>query len=179
MPKSQRYTEGFFVSDAQPDGHARMGGFRGVSVRTIVGDLPQIHRDELEPLHQSMDSVVLALRTFKNGAVGYDSMHFSGTRFSPAVRVRTARTFGAEYIPIGLYELADARAEFLEYATHMRRGLHPALEVACSRLAAASIRSVPSDKLIDAVIGLEAILLSAIGGRAEYRGELRFRFALN
>src|SRR5262249_15860472 len=56
--------------------------------------------------------------------------------------------------------------------------LHLSLEVACSRLGDAETRLQPRDAIMDAVIGLEAILL-AQAGKEQYRGEMRYRFSLN
>jgi hypothetical protein len=52
-----------------------------------------------------------------------------------------------------------------------------ALEVALTRLSFATTRTDPRDRLIDAVIGLEAVLLAAISSTE--RGETSFRFRLN
>jgi hypothetical protein len=54
----------------------------------------------------------------------------------------------------------------------------PALQIAISRLSEAEVRRNDRDKIIDAVVGMEPILLAAVGNEA-YRGELRFRFALH
>jgi hypothetical protein len=54
----------------------------------------------------------------------------------------------------------------------------PAMEMACSRLADAANRTKPQDRIVDAVIGMEAILLAGLGNE-EGRGELSFRFSLN
>jgi len=82
-------------------------------------------------------------------------------------------------VPRGRYYLSDEEVEpFRQHAELVSRRLHPSLEVACSRLSLAQIRMEPRDRIIDAVIGLEAILLAGRGEEA-YRGEMRFRFALN
>ena len=52
------------------------------------------------------------------------------------------------------------------------------MELACSRLADAQTRIRPQDRLIDAVIGLEALLLAGLRPE-DRRGELRYRFALH
>jgi hypothetical protein len=54
----------------------------------------------------------------------------------------------------------------------------PAMEMACARLADAEIRIRNEDRIVDAVIGMEAILLAGID-KEDRRGELSFRFALN
>ena len=45
--------------------------------------------------------------------------------------------------------------------------------LACSRLAMAQVRTSPQDRIVDAVVGMEALLL------AGHKKELRFRFALH
>jgi hypothetical protein len=50
-----------------------------------------------------------------------------------------------------------------------------AMKLACSRLSDAQVRTRPYDRIIDAVIGLEALLLAP----HDVRGELSFRFSLN
>ena len=50
------------------------------------------------------------------------------------------------------------------------------MEMACSRLADAQIRLRPHDRLVDAVIGLESLLLAGLRNE-DRRGELKFRFS--
>lgn len=146
----------------------------------VLGDQPPPTAEAFSALNRRLNAAVVALRTFKNNPVGYDEIHFMPLKFTPAVRGRSSRTFGHEYIPLGHYEVPQGDAEGLRRHTgFIMQGLHPAVESACARLASASVRTAPADKLIDAVIGLEAMLLSSLGGREEYRGELRFRFSLN
>ena len=52
------------------------------------------------------------------------------------------------------------------------------MEMASRRLSDAEIRTKHIDQILDAVIGLEVILL-ATAGSADYRGEMRYRFSLN
>lgn len=55
---------------------------------------------------------------------------------------------------------------------------HRTMDIAIDRLALAETRRRSGDKLVDSVIGLEALLLSA-GGQDKYKGELRYRFAVH
>lgn len=57
----------------------------------------------------------------------------------------------------------------------MQKGLHRDLISAIDRLNIAEIRKDPRDRILDAAIGLECLLLHA----NSYRGELGYRFALN
>lgn len=133
-------------------------------------------RDSLET---RLKRLVLGLRTFKAGPVGYDAIHFIGKGIQSWLSGRSSLGYGNEYVPSGIYKISDAEVEPLQ--KHMRlvaAALHASLEAACGRLAAAQARTEPRDKLIDAVVGLEAILL-ANKGDERYRGEMRFRFAMN
>jgi len=132
-----------------------------------------------ERLKAKLDHLVLGLRTFKGGPVGYNAIHFFGEGFLPLLGVITTLGYGNEYVPGGTYTISDAEIEPLQQ--HVRlvaADLHSSLDAACRRLGAAQVRTEPRDKLIDAVVGLEAILL-AKQGDPQTRGELGFRFAIN
>lgn len=150
-----------------------------VTLRTklLFGDDPQ---PPSEPGPQDeLNRIVVAMRTFQTGPVGYEGIHFKGARYYPLM-TGASRTFGLEYVPLGTYALpADQVAGLAQHIQSMLHPLHPALEVAAARLSAAEVRLDPRDRIIDSVIGMEAILLSAVGGQEAYRGELRFRFAMN
>lgn len=128
-------------------------------------------------LKAKLDHLVLGLRTFKHGPVGYTEVHFLSKSLVPLLGAVITRGFGDAYVPMGRYTISGAEVEPLNL--HMRlvaADLAPSLAAACGRLAAAQGRTEPRDKLIDAVVGLEAILL-ADRGDPQYRGEMRFRFA--
>ena len=132
-----------------------------------------------ERLKEKLDCLVLGLRTFKGGPIGYNALHFFGDGFLPLLGGLTTRGYGNEYVPGGTYTISDAEIEPLQQ--HVRlvaAGLHSSLDAACGRLGAAQVRTEPRDKLIDAVVGLEAILLMDQGD-PKYRGEMRFRFAMH
>lgn len=130
-------------------------------------------------LEAKLKLLVLGLRTFKAGPVGYDAIHFNRKGVLSWLGGGTSLGYGNEYVPGGIYKILDAEVEPLRQ--HMRlvtADLHPSLEAACGRLGAAQARTEPRDMLIDAVVGLEAILLAQTGDE-RYRGEMRFRFAMN
>ena len=52
------------------------------------------------------------------------------------------------------------------------------MEMACRRLADAETRNRAEDQIVDAVIGMEALLLAALG-REDRRTELKYRFSIN
>jgi hypothetical protein len=131
----------------------------------------------LNELQGRMDRLVMALRTFRHGPVGYQDIHLSPTSYAPLGHV--TRTFGHEYIPFGSYYLSSAEVPaFRDHAQRLMGEVHQTLEIACSRLADAMIRLKDRDKLIDAVIGLEAILLKNKED-LKYRGEVRYRFGMH
>jgi hypothetical protein len=132
-----------------------------------------------EQLEAKLKRLVLALRTFKAGPVGYDAIHFNGKGIQSWLGGGSRLGYGNEYVPSGIYKILDAEVQPLQQ--HMRlvaATLHSSLEAACGRLAAAQARTEPRDMLIDAVVGLEAILLAQTNDE-RFRGEMRFRFAMN
>jgi Apea-like HEPN len=83
------------------------------------------------------------------------------------------------YIPFGRYELLSNEIVLLDdYANLVLKVSEPSMEMALSRLADAEIRTKPQDKIVDAVIGMEVLLLAALG-KDDRKGELSFRFSLN
>ncbi len=126
------------------------------------------------------DRILLALRTFKSGAVGRAGIRIEPIDAYPLVKKGCTRFGGEEYVPLGTYELSANELEsFQEHVEHfLDSNPLSGLESACRRLSSASIRRDHNDKLLDAVIGMESILLAATGNE-QYRGELRFRFSLH
>lgn len=154
----------------------------------MVGSFREPKRvDTLDPgespayaeLKKALDSAVMSLRIFKTGPVGYDGVHFSAARFTPFFLARVVRTYGNEYVPFGTYRLAADDLDLLRsLAENVATKLDVSLELACLRLAASEIRIDPRDRIIDAVTGLEAVLLSSAGDKGDH-GELSFRLSLN
>jgi hypothetical protein len=82
---------------------------------------------------------------------------------------------------LGSYHYTLKVEEFGPLAEHAKLifgGLEPSMEMACSRLADAETRTRPQDRLVDAVIGMEALLLAGLG-KEDRKGELKFRFSLH
>lgn len=145
----------------------------------ITGDVEVAESPAFAKAEADIARAMLALRTFKAGRVGCD-----GIRLTPRFFVPIAfgmMISGTEHVPFGNYQLsAEEVTPLREHATAIFANLHSSLDVACSRLADAELRLQDRDRVIDAVIGLEAILLAELGkGKKEYVGESRFRFALN
>jgi hypothetical protein len=127
-------------------------------------------------VRRRVDRAILALRTFKEGQIGYDSIRLRPTGFCP---FSLPEQFpGDLHVPFGRYALPEDEVERLQqHAALVFACSEPALVMACSRLADAHSRVRPQDRLLDAVIGLEALLLAAVG--KDDRGELKLRFSLN
>ena len=126
-----------------------------------------------EQVRAVLRRAVLALRSFKSGPVGSYEFHMRSVGFCPFPL--GARIHYHEQIPLGRYTLgANEVCSLRTHAQYITARLHPALDLAISRLADAAIRVSPRDKLLDAVIGLEAVLLPQ-----HQRQELRYRFAMN
>jgi hypothetical protein len=123
-----------------------------------------------------LDKAVLSLRTFKGGPVGYDYIHFRPVTFCP-IGFFNIQGAGDKYIPFGTYSLTVDEFEPLKaHAKLIFASSETAMEMACSRLADAENRTRPHDRIVDAVIGMEALLLASIRDR---KSELSFRFSLN
>ena len=130
-----------------------------------------------ERVKDSLDKTILCLRTFKAGRVGYDSVSFYSKSFCPLPLSTIG--YGDRYVPFGRYCLTVEEIENLaEHAGVMFCVSEPSMEMACSRLADSENRTKPQDQLVDAVIGMEALLLAGLRTE-DRRGELRFRFSLN
>jgi hypothetical protein len=124
-----------------------------------------------------LDKAVLSLRTFKAGPVGYDFVEFRTLSYCPLPVPSLG--LGDLFVPFGEYSLGENEiVPFKQHAEMLFRGLEPAMEMACSRLADAETRSEPQDRLVDAVIGMEALLLAGLES-TDRRSELKYRFSLH
>lgn len=124
-----------------------------------------------------LDRAMLCLRTFKHGQVGYNFIESKPLNFCP-FGFATYGMFDA-YIPHGRYNLlSDEIVRLDEYAKLVFPVSEASMVMALSRLSDAVIRTRPQDTIVDAVIGMEVLLLAALG-KDDRRGELSFRFSLN
>lgn len=124
-----------------------------------------------------LDRAMLCLRTFKHGQVGYNFIKSKPLNFCP-FGFATYGMFDA-YIPHGRYNLlSDEIVRLDEYAKLVFPVSEASMVMALSRLSDAEIRTKPQDKIVDAVIGMESLLLAALN-KDDRRGELIFRFSLN
>ncbi|MGC1686467.1 MAG: hypothetical protein WA734_12665 [Candidatus Acidiferrales bacterium] len=83
--------------------------------------------------------------------------------------------YSNEHVPVGRYDLTPEEAPKIEAFARLFEGIHSTLEMASQRLVDSARRTKARDSIVDAVIGLESILLANTGDRTE----LRFRFSLN
>ncbi len=107
--------------------------------------------------------------------VGYDGIWIIPSELTLGSAIGTQHRFGNDHVPFGRYDLAPEEALKIEVHAKAFEGIHPTLEMASQRLVDSSRRTKPRDTIVDAVIGLETILLASTGDRTE----LRFRFSLH
>jgi hypothetical protein len=123
------------------------------------------------------NKAILCLRTFKAGHIGYDYIHFRSVKFCQFSM--GSRGCGDSYVPFGSYRISkEEETPLQDYAAMFFRTSEPAMEMACSRLADAETRTRPQDRFVDAVIGMEAVLLAGLK-KEDRRGELRYRFSVH
>ncbi len=128
-----------------------------------------------EPVEELVRRLLVALRTFKRGAPYEEGIHFSVLPFT--LMNASINSWGRAYgrPAAGPYHLrADEIGAFERHSALVAQPLHRSLAYACQRLADAQMRSDRRDMLVDAVTGLEAILLPR-----RNRTELSYRFRLH
>jgi hypothetical protein len=129
------------------------------------------------PFHMTqtlLDNAILCLRTFKAGQVGFDYVFFKPIKFCPIGLYHCLR--GDMNPALGSYRISEEEEIPLrEHAVLIFQMNEPAMELACRRLADAETRSQPYDQVIDAVVGMEALLQ----GGQEYRFSLRYSTLFN
>jgi hypothetical protein len=129
------------------------------------------------PSRHDFDMAILGLRTFKEGRVGFDQIDYHPVGYCPLPI--GSYTFGDLHVPLGSYRV-DA-SEVASLTAHVRKVTaisDDAMRMACSRLADSVLRVRSEDKLVDAVIGMEALLLAGLN-KEDRKGELKFRFSLH
>lgn len=125
----------------------------------VFGDFSTDTVLTLDSVKSRLDTAVLCLRNFQEGHVGYEYLEFKPLSFCPLLI--TSPRFHDLYVPIGNYNISDEDVCALcEYAEHIFGMSEPAMEMACNRLADAEPRLRPRDRIVDAVIGMETLLLA-------------------
>jgi hypothetical protein len=131
----------------------------------------------LDQVRRRLDKAITALRTFKEGRVGYDEVRFESVKFWPTFS--PSLSYGDVYVPPGHYAVSKAEVEtLLQHAELVFACSDLSMQMACARLADAENRTRTEDRIVDAVVGMESILLAAID-KQDRRGEQSFRFAMN
>lgn len=114
-----------------------------------------------------------ALNIFKSGGaqISFTKIRYAHYALPNASTYTTMPTtkFPARYT-LGVDEFCSLE----EMSLLLKAATYPGLEVACDRLHDAELRINPRDALVDACIGLEALLLSA-----ESKTEISYRMAMN
>jgi hypothetical protein len=156
-----------------PHEYAMEGEYEETKLFGKLPDGPQ----EVNEVRERLDKAILAMRTFKEGRMGYDYVRFQSVKFCPVPL--PGLQYGDLHIPFDQYTISNREVEPLRrHAEQIFGCAEPGLEMACSRLADAQNRLRPHDRLVDAVIGLESLLLGALRNE-DRRGELKFRFSLH
>lgn len=123
----------------------------------------------------NLNRAILALRTFKSGHIGYETIDFEAVNFCP---IRFGTALRGPRVQIGIYDISERESvDLMHHSRMLFSQLDSVLETACAKLSEAEIRTSNKDQVLDAVVGLESILLASLGGND--RGELKFRFSLN
>jgi Apea-like HEPN len=151
------------------------------TVKMTFGSLPEYPESYFnlsEKIRDMLDKSILCLRTFKDGIVGCNHIRFEPVDFFPFIGFGTYGKINI-FVPLGRYELFENEiSRFNEYANLVSKVSEPSMEMALSRLADAEIRTRPQDKIMDAVVGMEALLLAGLG-KEDRRGELKYRFSIH
>jgi hypothetical protein len=147
-------------------------------IPVIFGDgLDDIIDHPVKKIRALFDDTILALRIFKEGMIGYSFIHCKPLDFCPFL-MPEIRSPG-EYIPFGIYELLDDKVtQVSDHINLVSSVSEPSMKMALRRLADAEIRPRPQDKIMDAVVGMEALLLAGLG-KEDRRGELKYRFSIH
>jgi hypothetical protein len=145
-------------------------------VKTFAG-LEVSEDSPYQTARSQLDKAIICFRTFKEGQIGYDQLTFKFVKFCPLDVGRYG--FLDRNVPLGTYIVAENEIPSLcEHARNIFGLREPAMEAACARLADAEARFRPQDQILDAVIGMEALLLAGLD-REDRRSELKYRFSLN
>lgn len=156
----------------------RFEGACAITVRSATslrfGPAPEIHNESVEDILSPAHDLLLALQVVHRNPIGTPRFIRRATSFMPMLGLNAA--FAGESPSFTVP--SDLVPEAIDRTRAIYRGLrskpHASMRLACSRLGVSRLRMRPEDAILDAAIGLEAILLSGGG-----RGELRYQFSLN
>lgn len=148
-----------------------------IEVQVAFGDLNPGHSGPKKDALTRLNNSLMWLRSFQDGVVGYDHIHFFPNSFSMLDMPESlASDFPNKH---GTYVIGDeGEAQLVKHANMLSGSVEPAMELACRRLAESETRSKPQDQVFDAIVGMEALLLAGLRSE-DRRGELKYRFSLN
>jgi Apea-like HEPN len=169
-----------FQTRQRPMGFPEFVFAKEIEIPKVIGSYDHMsegmRNDPIAKSQEGLDLCILALATFKDaGPVGYDGIWIIPSELTLGSAFGTQHRFGNDHVPFGRYDLAPEEAPKIEVHAEAFDGIHSTLEMASQRLVDSARRTKPRDTIVDAVIGLETILLANTGDRTE----LRFRFSLH
>ena len=120
-----------------------------------LGPMPSGEKPTAEKPRQAMRRTLVGMKCFKPGGIDYAWIRLRTHKFVPF-------NFGtaghSNWTPLRTYKLKmDDVDPLREHMRHFVSTSHRSLELAYSRLAQAEDRRQEIDKLLDAVMGLEAV----------------------
>jgi len=129
---------------------------------------------------QRFELVLTALKLLKAGSVNFDPIHSNQANWlfqisSATSKLKNTYPLGATYF-LSSSDIGELK-KIAEALKTLGQCSNKSLEIALRRLGYATERINPEDKLIDAMIAFESMILSDVGAPQE-RGELRFRLSL-
>jgi Apea-like HEPN len=147
-----------------------------IQLPKLIGSFDQMRENSFTKVTEGLDRAIMALETFKDaGAVSYDGVRIFPAHFAMGAAFGSQQRFASDRVPLGRYDLTAQAVPLIEAHAKHFENIHPTLEMASLHLLDGSRRNKPRDAIIDAVIGLESILLSG----ADDRRELSYRFSIN
>jgi hypothetical protein len=149
-----------------------------ISLALEFGNRPAVYGTELEDGQDAIRALERCARIAKSGPAGCALIYtlptaapFRGSRFAGD---DLGHTLPRKDV---IFDQEDALSMQALWP-RVQKGVHRDLASAIDRLNLAEIRKDSRDRVLDAAIGLECLLLHD-GKPNPYRGELRYRFALN
>jgi len=152
-----------------------------VEVPKVIGDTSSTHKEENMPswvADKQFNEARSALRLFKNGAVSLVDIYMKPARWEPSGGISIAHSAAPRVSGI-LYKLPKEELpiflKFWHFFQGVRKRKQNRAEVALRRFNFGYERVRPEDKLIDWLIGFEALLLKKDEGHQELEHRLALR----
>lgn len=140
----------------------------------LVGQTEPPTETPLDKIYDDLDRCLLALASYKEaGGVGYEGIRLVPSNLALGGASGISFFWRSQYVPFGRYNLEPQDVAPLREHAKLFKNIDSTLEIACQRLVDAGQRAKPRDAIMDAIIGLESILLTGNSN------ELSYRFAMN